>query len=476
MKNMRTRVKRYIVTFFLLISILSGTIVVCNSTVASVYAANLPTVDDYGSVVCKKTARVLIPWGYKNCSYSSSNEKVATVNSKGVLKALRLGETKITIKSGSEKTVYEITVVPGKKSDVRLNHEILLSGQKTQLKLVSDKYDTSQVHLNFCSAFSEDEITPKGKCKGITEDWTSEGTVTYWYGSFSGKTTLSVYNPDVFFESMLKNDVEDRLHSDAGVDAGKKYAALASKIVFSYKRNPTLEWARKSGLEFYLDGKRMPEQVVYTPGKHVITIAAGKQKYTTKFNVTYAIKDVFINRDATGYSKENKRVFNAAFAAVDQVILDGMSEEQKVKAIHDYLIYHANYLNNGDFSSAEAWAYGAEGVLLHGEGVCQSYAIAFYMMAKAAGLDCHYVSGLSSKSANGHAWNRVKVDGVWYYIDCTWDDPVGSGAEGYDYYLSQTLWSDHIAEEERDLVRDNKLRWMDYYLTGKGYFDDYFKN
>ena len=65
------------------------------------------------------------------------------------------------------------------------------------------------------------------------------------------------------------------------------------------------------------------------------------------------------------------------------MILDGMSEEQKVKAIHDYLIYHANYA--GDRSKSETWAYGAEGVLLHGEGVCQSYAVAFYMMAKAAG-------------------------------------------------------------------------------------------
>lgn len=82
-------------------------------------------------------------------------------------------------------------------------------------------------------------------------------------------------------------------------------------------------------------------------------------------------------KDARGYAEDGKAVFDAAFAAVDQVVKDGMGEEEKVKAIHDYLIYHANYVNNGDYSTAENWAYGAGGVLLHKEGVCQSYAFAF---------------------------------------------------------------------------------------------------
>ena len=148
-----------------------------------------------------------------------------------------------------------------------------------------------------------------------------------------------------------------------------------------------------------------------------------------------------------------------------------MSEKDKVKAIHDYLIYHANYVNNGDYESAENWAYGACGVLLHKEGVCQSYAIAFYMMTTAAGLDCQYVTGKAN--GGGHAWNQVKVDGTWYYIDCTWDDPIvngySGGGENYTYYLSQTLWSDHTANKIKELADDSKYLWENYYLTGEGY-------
>lgn len=70
-----------------------------------------------------------------------------------------------------------------------------------------------------------------------------------------------------------------------------------------------------------------------------------------------------------------------------------------------------------------------------------------------------------------HAWNRVKVDGVWYYIDCTWDDPVGGGAENYQYFLSKSIWKDHVVEREDDLIQDTKDNWMIYYLTGEGYRD-----
>lgn len=216
-----------------------------------------------------------------------------------------------------------------------------------------------------------------------------------------------------------------------------------------------------------MDGSALPDQIVYTPGDHTFTVIAGKEIYSKKISVSYSVKDTLIKKDARGYTEDGKAVFDAAFAAVDQVVNDGMGEEEKVKAIHDYLIYHANYVNNGDYSTAENWAYGAGGVLLHKEGVCQSYAFAFYMMAISAGLECRFVSGTAD--GGGHAWNQVKVNGKWYYIDCTWDDPVGGGYENYKYYLSESLWSDHIAETAKDLSEDGKYDWEHYYLTGADY-------
>lgn len=183
------KAKCYIVILLMLAIIFSDIPIGNTFNIEQVYAASLPTVGDLDTVVCKKKAQVLIPWWYQNhYSFSSSNKKVATVNAKGILTAHRLGETKVTVKCGKEKVVYEITVVPEKKTDVRLNQEILLSDQKIQLKLISDKYDTSQVHLKFDTGYSE--ITSKGWCKGIDEDEVQKGTITYWYGLFSNRTIL----------------------------------------------------------------------------------------------------------------------------------------------------------------------------------------------------------------------------------------------------------------------------------------------
>ena len=50
-----------------------------------------------------------------------------------------------------------------------------------------------------------------------------------------------------------------------------------------------------------------------------------------------------------------------------------------------------------------------------------------------------------------------------------WDDPVGGGYENYKYYLSESLWADHIAETAKDLAEDGKYDWEHYYLTGADY-------
>ena len=133
------------------------------------YAATTQTITRSTTVVCNNSANVKAPKGYRNCKFSSSNAKVASVDARGKLEALRLGVTTITVKSGAKTKKYTVTVIPAKKSDVRLNQELILNGQKFQLKLVSDKYDTSQVKLYVNSAF--DEIDHKGNCNFKKSDY-----------------------------------------------------------------------------------------------------------------------------------------------------------------------------------------------------------------------------------------------------------------------------------------------------------------
>lgn len=93
--------------------------------------------------------------------------------------------------------------------------------------------------------------------------------------------------------------------------------------------------------------------------------------------------------------------------------------------LHDWLTHNADY-------DEPMTIHTPEGVLLQGEGVCESYALAYQMLLREAGMKSQYVTGYSR--GESHAWNLVLIDGEWTFIDTTWDDPVGGGKEGYDYF------------------------------------------
>ncbi|MBP1760936.1 MAG: Ig domain protein group 2 domain protein [Firmicutes bacterium] len=129
------------------------------------------------------------------------------------------------------------------------------------------------------------------------------------------------------------------------------------------------------------------------------------------------------------------------------IIIDaGMNPHQIVKAIHDYIVLNVAY----DTTLVEHSAYAA----LYGEKktVCQGYSLLAYKMLEEAGLQARIIGGTAGGGA--HAWNLVEIEGKWYYLDCTWDDPVTDkvGQVLYNYYnLTDTeINLDHKAYAEYD--------------------------
>ena len=389
-------------------------------------------------IVCNNSAKIKVPKGFKKCKFSSSNPKVATVNAKGKVKAIRLGVTTITVKSGTKKKKYKLTVIPSSKRDINLAQTASLLDQNISLKIASNKYDLSQVKVKINETDGRGAFDANGKCPQIENDGYYIFTISY--GTWAKEVDIYVYSADSIFYGLVYPGESDQLPTIG--------------VTYSYtdfiEENVTPSDLEKLGIELYVDNQPVKDQMSYSLGVHTFCIKQGDYEYTRSISLHYDILTILEKQDATGVRPECKEVLDTIFSIINQIITPNMTDEQKVKAIHDYLIYNANYYNNGDYSNAEPWAYGAEGVLLHHEGVCASYAYAFLFLAKCAGLDCDYLVGDVTKSNAGHAWNSVKVDGEWYYIDCTWDDPTGGGAERYKYYLSKELWPDHIMEEGDD--------------------------
>lgn len=102
----------------------------------------------------------------------------------------------------------------------------------------------------------------------------------------------------------------------------------------------------------------------------------------------------------------------------------------KVKFVNDYIVKNTVYSENTSASPHSAYA-----VAIEGKGVCQGYALFAYKLLDALGVEVRYVTG--EVASGGHAWNLVNVDGSWYHLDTTWNDPLPDRGQEvrYDYFL-----------------------------------------
>lgn len=115
------------------------------------------------------------------------------------------------------------------------------------------------------------------------------------------------------------------------------------------------------------------------------------------------------------------------------------SDYDKVKAVNDFIVSNTSYGgNSGD-------RFTAYGLMKSGKAVCQGYALVTLKMLEQLNIPVRYVVGVSLDQ--NHAWNKVKVDGKWYNLDTTWNDPTPNSPTEiqYNYFLvsDKQLAKDH---------------------------------
>lgn len=151
-----------------------------------------------------------------------------------------------------------------------------------------------------------------------------------------------------------------------------------------------------------------------------------------------------------------------AKAIIGQIINSSMNEYDRVKAIHDYIVKSVNYdlasIQNGTINGNNHPSHTAEGALCKNLAVCDGYAQAFELLCAEAGIYAYMMYGEgvhASGEKESHAWNVVKINGEWYQVDCTWDDPIVNGVvvgDGsnitYVYFLltDGEMYADHILD------------------------------
>jgi transglutaminase/protease-like cytokinesis protein 3 len=129
---------------------------------------------------------------------------------------------------------------------------------------------------------------------------------------------------------------------------------------------------------------------------------------------------------------------------LNELVTDNMTSQNKVKAIHDYIIENTKYdsLKSENINDETYKSNTAYGVLIQGYGICSGYSDTMAIFLNRLGIENYKISN------DKHIWNLVHINGVWTHLDATWDDPISEFNENRDTYFL-------ISTDELDKLNDD---------------------
>ncbi len=208
------------------------------------------------------------------------------------------------------------------------------------------------------------------------------------------RSTGYVYNTLSADEKAIYDKIyEGFVNFEQEVDLGAEYPTETVEKVFKhvYFQEPEIFWFHGTRAQFSSAGSKM--------SKVALSYKYDKVKSEAMAGQIYKALDKI----------------EASFPA-------NATDVDKVIAIHDYLI------TNTVFSKDDIYAKDAFGPLVGGYSQCEGYAKGFALACNHFGIENVRITG-NKYDNNSHAWTKVKIDGKWYNVDVTWDDPESSTGE-----------------------------------------------
>lgn len=145
----------------------------------------------------------------------------------------------------------------------------------------------------------------------------------------------------------------------------------------------------------------------YGLGQYVISkvsLSWGKSVYDANHN--YVGEEALSDAQVLQMQQEFR---NRAQWYLDKVD-ENMSDFDKALVLHDALVLNGSYLITGETYD----------MMVYGQSKCYGYAECYSYLLAQAGVDTEIVES----NAMNHQWNKVKIDGTYYHVDVTWDDPT----------------------------------------------------
>ena len=313
--------------------------------------------------------------------YSSSKKSVATVK-KGVVTPKKAGKTTVTVKVTQNNKTYKIKIkITVKEPEVAESEETKPDYDALAAEKVQSLNTSLTKNLNTILRFDESEISR-----------TAEDVKANIINNCKTASLFHLYFEDLDGLNLIRSE-EEYLTMMPSLKLFKIYDA--------------------------------------TQFKNIVCVTVSSSEERDLYADEFAIDSALSIKDSSYLESEELALYNQVITLAKK--LKGKTEYDTVKNIHDYLVLNIAYPSSYSGRGVHTLDY----ALNEGVCVCDGYTKAFYFLCKANGIDCIIVKGLSINQAGvneSHAWNKVKVDGKWYTVDATWDDPLPDKKDRVKYY------------------------------------------
>ena len=167
----------------------------------------------------------------------------------------------------------------------------------------------------------------------------------------------------------------------------------------------------------------------------------------------------------------NKTKFYNCADSVLEVAMKFEKDIDKVKYCHDFLTMYCTYNLNEPYNQS------AFSAICKAQTVCAGFSYSFQYLCQRLGIPCTVVLGVGHgpgmPAPEKHLWNLVKIDGMYYEMDVTWDNPTPKKAPHRYFYNYFNITSSKINEDHtRDAMSASLPVSSDIKYSYPEYFGD----
>lgn len=182
-------------------------------------------------------------------------------------------------------------------------------------------------------------------------------------------------------------------------------------------------------------------EIFWTDSYEMTTYSLGEVDTKYEFKPNYNMSEEEVEQK----QKEIEQYVSRCYAGLE-------SEDEYDIALYlfDYIIEHTDYEEGENSQNISS-------VFIDGKSVCMGYSKAYEYLLQKKGIESVIVSG--TVDGESHAWNLVKLDGEYYFMDVTWGDiQFYEGSTGLSGYIDYNFFGVTTEDMKKTHVIDSKFK------------------